>query len=143
MKPAALRALADAADALARLAREVADDGAKRGDDALIPLAEATRLAATSVRVLREAIRARELPAFGRARDRSVRRDDLDLWIASRRVKPIAGADDADIARRVQRLARAKPAADAIRGSRRGVRSDTKPVVHVTTGARTRGSTSA
>ncbi len=112
MKPAALHALADAADALARLAREVASEpvGAQR-DDALIPIAEAARLAATSPRVVRDAIRRGELAAFGRMRDRAVRHADLAAWIAGRLVKPLHGVDDADIARRIERLAQGKRAA--------------------------------
>ena len=114
MRPAALQALADVAEALARLAREAASDpDGKHHDDALVPLAEAARLAATSVRVVRDAIRHRELAAFGRMRDRAVRRGDLDVWIASRQVAPIKGVDDADIERRVARLARAKSGPDA------------------------------
>ena len=115
MKPAALYALADAADALARLAREVASEqvGAQR-DDALIPIAEAARLAATSPRVVRDAIRRGELAAFGRMRDRAVRHPDLAAWIVSRAVKPLRGVDDADIARRVERLAQGE------RGGRQG-----------------------
>jgi hypothetical protein len=107
MRTAALKALADAAEALARLAREVAceHEGA-HPDGALIPLPEAARLAATSIRVVRDAIRNRELVAFGRMRDRAVRRNDLDLWIASRQVKPIEGVVDADIERRIARLSR-------------------------------------
>jgi hypothetical protein len=110
MKPAALQALADVAEALARLAREAASDpDGKHQDGALVPLAEAARLAATSVRVVRDAIRNRELAAFGRMRDRAVRRGDIDAWIASREVKPVQGVDDADIERRVARLSRAGP----------------------------------
>jgi hypothetical protein len=105
MRPAALHALADAADALARLAREAASERPEAWDDALIPIAEAARLAATSVRVVRDAIRRGELAAFGRMRDRAVRHADLAVWIASRALKPIEGIDDADIARRVRRLA--------------------------------------
>jgi len=70
--PAALHALADAAEALARLAREVASERPEAWDDALIPVAEAARLAATSVRIVRDAIRRGELTAFGRMRDRAV-----------------------------------------------------------------------
>jgi hypothetical protein len=108
MKPAALRALADAAEALARLAREAASERPEAWDDALIPVAEAARLAATSVRVVRGAIRQGELAAFGRMRDRAVRHGDLAAWIASRALKPVEGIDDADIARRVHRLAQMK-----------------------------------
>jgi hypothetical protein len=71
--------------------------------DQLLPLPEAARIAATSVRVLREAIRRGDLPAFGGQRDRAVRSDDLARWIKARRIV-VAGADDADIARRMRRL---------------------------------------
>ncbi len=70
----------------------------------LLGLADAARVAATSARVLREAIRRRELRAFGNQRDRSVRRDDLDRWIESRAVAPSTGPDDHDIDRRVRHL---------------------------------------
>ncbi|MGH7437424.1 MAG: helix-turn-helix domain-containing protein [Polyangiaceae bacterium] len=108
MKPAALHALADAAEALARLAREAASERPEAWGDALIPIAEAARLAATSPRVVREAIRRGELAAFGRMRDRAVRDADLAAWIASRALDPVEGVDDADIARRVNRLAQRK-----------------------------------
>ena len=108
MKPAALHALADAAEALARLAREAASEGPQAWDDALIPVAEAARLAATSARVVRDAIRRGELTAFGRMRDRAVRHADLAAWIASRAREPVEGIDDEDIARRVNRLAQLK-----------------------------------
>jgi hypothetical protein len=78
-----------------------AADGAE-----LVPLDEAARIAATSKRVLRDAIRAHALAAYGGQRDRSVRRADLDTWIAERRVAPVAGPADLDIDRRVARLAR-------------------------------------
>jgi hypothetical protein len=109
VSPAALRALADAAEALARLAREAAS-GAEGGqqDGALVPLREAARLAATSVRVVRDAIRKGDLGAYGRMRDRALRRVDLEAWIASRQVRPVRGVDDADIRRRMARLARTK-----------------------------------
>ena len=108
MKPAALYALADAAEALARLAREAASERPEASADALIPVAEAARLAATSVRVVRDAIHRGELTAFGRMRDRAVRNADLAAWIASRALKPVEGIDDPDIARRVNRLAQLK-----------------------------------
>lgn len=117
MKPTALRALADAADALARIARAAADDR-EESADSLIPLAEAARLGATSVRVLRAAIRVGELAAYGRSRDRAVRVGDLRAWVAGRRVVP--GADDADIARRMRRLAgRDDPLDRAAKATRR------------------------
>jgi len=105
MSTTALRALADAADALARMARAAAENG-EGGADSLIPIAEAARLAATSIRVVRDAIRAGDLTAYGRSRDRAVRHCDLQAWVASRRVGPVAGVDDADVARRVRRLER-------------------------------------
>ena len=106
MSPAALRAIADAADALARLAREASEDTAQTNPNAMLALPEAARVAGTSVRIVRDAIRAGVLAGYGRQRDRSVRRGDLDTWIASRRLRPIAGADDRDIAARIARLAR-------------------------------------
>ena len=105
MRTAALRALADAADALARLARAAVEES-NGSTDSLIPLADAARLAATSIRVVREAVRAGDLAAYGRSRDRAVRSGDLQAWVASRRAKPAVGADDQDMARRVRRLAR-------------------------------------
>jgi hypothetical protein len=105
VRPGALHALADAADALARLAREAAQEHDVH-DDALVPVHEAARLAATSIRVVRDAVRNGELVAYGRARDRAIRRDDLDAWIASREAKPVRGFEDADIERRMARLGR-------------------------------------
>ncbi len=106
MRPAALHALADAADALARLAREAAQEH-DLGGGALVPIHEAARIAATSIRVVRDAVRRGELAAYGRARDRAIRRNDLDAWIASREVKPVRGVEDLDIERRMARLERA------------------------------------
>ncbi len=105
MRSAALHALADAADALARLAREAAEEHDVRGDT-LVSIREAARFAVTSPRVVREAVRNGELVAYGRARDRAVRRNDLDAWIASREVKPVRGVEDSDIERRMARLER-------------------------------------
>ena len=78
---------------------------AARPDD-LVALAEAARIAATSCRVVRDAIRTGDLPAFGRERDRAVRRGDLERWIESRRMRPVAGPDDDDIDRRIRRIER-------------------------------------
>jgi hypothetical protein len=78
---------------------------------ALIDLVAAAHHAATSPRVLREAMRKGELAGFGGQRDRSVRREDLERWIEARRLSPVAGVDDDDIDRRVRRLASAKGAA--------------------------------
>ena len=127
MSPAALQALADAADALARLAREAATaPDSKHSNDALVPLAEAAQLAATSVRVVRDAIRSRQLAAYGRMRDRAIRRSDLDKWIASREVKPVRGVDDADIERRMARLARTSPRATLTQSDRERVRRSSR-----------------
>jgi hypothetical protein len=73
--------------------------------DELLPLVDAARVAATTVRVLRDAIRAGELPAVGRQRDRSVRRRDLDAWIESRAHAPTKVDDEVE-ARVERRLAR-------------------------------------
>jgi hypothetical protein len=71
----------------------------------LIPIRQCARMAATSIRVIRDAIRAGDLTAYGGQRDRAVRADDLARWIESRRVV-LAGPADPDIERRMQRLAR-------------------------------------
>lgn len=104
MTPADARALA-VGRALLALVAELAP--APAAPDGLLPLLEAARHAATSVRTVRSAIRAGELPAVGRQRDRAVRRADLDRWIESRRVRPVAGIDDADLEARMRRLSRA------------------------------------
>lgn len=86
-----------------------------RASEALmLSLHDAARQAGTSVRVVRDAIRAGELTAYGRQRDRSINPRDLARWVDSRRVKPIQGIDDADMDRRVERLA----AARALKGKR-------------------------
>ena len=86
------------------------------GAEELLPLATAAQVAATSVRVLRDAIRAKDLRAYGNQRDRSVRRADLEKWIEGRAAKPHAAIDDADMDRRIKRLAaaRARGAGDAV-----------------------------
>jgi hypothetical protein len=75
--------------------------------DELVPLKEAARLAATSVRVLREAIRSGALVALGRQRDRSVRRRDLDAWIETR-TAPVARVAETQSSRVELRLLRGK-----------------------------------
>lgn len=97
------------ADALRALASAIeADETAPQRDPAqLLSVKEAAGLAATSVGVVREAIRVGDLIAYGGQRDRSVRRADLDAWILARRFAPIAGVADADIERRMERLAKA------------------------------------
>jgi len=106
MKSAALLALADAAEALACLARAAAQDTSADSQD-LVPLRDAARIAATSPRIVRDAIRRGDLPAYGGQRDRSIRLRDLRFWIESRRVPVRSGPDGRDIERRMARLARA------------------------------------
>lgn len=72
-------------------------------DEDLLPLPVAARVAATSTRVVKDAIRAGEIVAFGGQRDRSVRRADLRAWIESRKVVH-AAIDDADIEKRMRRI---------------------------------------
>ena len=74
--------------------------------DELVPIATAAKIAATSTRVVKDAIRGAELPAFGGQRDRSVRRADLTRWIESRRSKPVVVGVDADLQARMRRLAK-------------------------------------
>jgi hypothetical protein len=105
VSPAALHAIADAADALARLARAALEDEPADASK-LIRIADAATLAATSARVIREAIRSGALAAYGRQRDRAVRHADLMEWVESRRAKPVAGPDDAEVDRGIRRLAR-------------------------------------
>lgn len=114
LDPAALEAeahqlLARGHELLAEAAR--ARRGAPLDPGELVLLREGARLAATSLRVLRTAIRTGDLPAFGGQRDRSVRRQDLERWIESRRLS-LPGPNDDDVERRMKRLARTtkKPA---------------------------------
>jgi hypothetical protein len=104
MRAGSIRALADAADALARLARSVAEDS--ETEDALISVRDAARLAATSTRTVRNAIRGGTLRAYGQTRNRAVRRGDLLTWIAERRSESVPGPENDDIDRRMRRLAR-------------------------------------
>jgi hypothetical protein len=105
-KSATLLALAEAAEALARLARAVAEEDVN-DPDALIPIKGAAVIAATSARVVTDAVRLGDLPAFGGQRDRAVRRSDLARWIESRRVRVAVGPDDRDIERRMAILEQA------------------------------------
>lgn len=113
MSPAALRALADAARALATLAEAAAADGATEPDELLLE-AEAAKLARVSLRALRDARRAGELPTYGRQRSRTIRRRDLLAWIESRRapiVRDVVAANDDDMDRRVRRIGRKRASA--------------------------------
>jgi hypothetical protein len=107
MRPATLAALAAAAEAFAQLARQALEEGTADPGE-LVPLVEAARIGGTSVSVVKRAIRAGEVTGYGGQRDRSVRRGELEVWIESRRTKPIAGPSDPDLARRVLRLAEAR-----------------------------------
>ena len=78
--------------------------------DELLPLAEASRTAATSMRVIRDAIRSGALPAVGRQRDRAVRRRDLDSWIETRRA-PVANVTEGQAERVERRMARKRRSA--------------------------------
>jgi hypothetical protein len=74
--------------------------------DELLPLRVAADVAKTSLRVIREAARDPEvLPSFGKQRDRSVRRRDLDAWIESRRARvvPIAEGQEQRVELRLAR----------------------------------------
>jgi len=79
----------------------------KEADD-LVLLPEAAELAKTSVRVVKDAIRSGELSAFGKQRDRTVRRSDVARWVEARRVRPVVGPIDADIQRRMRQIARGR-----------------------------------
>jgi hypothetical protein len=104
MRHSTILALADAADAISRIARAVVEDSGT--DDTLVPLREAARMAATSMRVLRKAIRAGALTAYAQTRGRAVRRSELQTWIEDSKLPTLPGPDDDDVARRVQRIAR-------------------------------------
>jgi hypothetical protein len=71
----------------------------------LLPLADAARVAATTLRVLRTAIRSGALQAVGRQRDRAVRRSELDAWIETRGA-PVARVPSSQRDRVEHRLAR-------------------------------------
>lgn len=103
---AAVRDLARIAADLASVAARLAED--VRDPDELLPVRDAADEAKCSVRALTAARRKGELPMFGTQRSRTVRRADLATWIESRRVRPVAGADDVDMQRRMARLARGR-----------------------------------
>jgi hypothetical protein len=102
--PRALLALACAAEALATLAREAAEDAPPAQDEHLT-LKEAARvLKLRTDRPIKDAGRAGDLPLYGNERSRTVKRGELLAWHESRRATPIAGVDDEDIQRRMSRL---------------------------------------
>lgn len=74
--------------------------------DELVPLEQAAKIAATSKRVIADAVRSGDLRAYGRQRDRAIRRADLDAWIEARAVRVEVGRDDDAIDLRVKRIER-------------------------------------
>lgn len=106
MDRAALAKLVALAADLAGLAAEIAAEASK-DPDALIPIDVAATTANASERTLRREARAGGW-LLGRQRSYSVRRSDLERWIESRRVKPLAGSDDEDIDARIVRLSKAR-----------------------------------
>lgn len=79
----------------------VLPDATSRPDE-LVPLDAVAQLAKTSVRVIKDAIRSGALVGYGKQRNRSARRSDVDAWIESRRYQPVMGPDDADVDRWMQ-----------------------------------------
>jgi hypothetical protein len=111
--PVARRALADAADALARIAREAASEG-ELAPTRMFNVASAAAFAAVSRRTVQQAIRQGALAAYGTQRDRAVKGADLLAWIESRRhQRPVTLNDEAerDIDRRGRQLERERVAA--------------------------------
>ena len=105
MRTASLLALADAAEALARLARAFA------GRLPPTPRSSSPSAKRRASQPRRPAWSARQSewgtsPAYGGQRDRSVRRRDLGQWIESRKVPVRVGPDDRDMERRMARLER-------------------------------------
>ena len=102
-----VRELAELAARLAAVAVRLAEGGDGAGLlTEMLTEKEAADEAKVSLRTLRDARRSGALVMYGTQRSRTVRRSDLAAWIESRRVKPSAGVDDADIERRMKRLAR-------------------------------------
>lgn len=109
MSAAKFLALADMLDGAARFAREIGQEGGLESDpNEFVTENEASKIAKVSIRVLRDARRAGHLAMFGSQRSRTIRRADLMAWIESRRAPVIRGVDDADIERRMRRIARAR-----------------------------------
>jgi hypothetical protein len=75
--------------------------------DDLLSLEEARVLGKLkSTRSIREAGWRGELRLFGSERSRTVRRGDFLQWLESRRTPAVAGPADADVERRMRRIAR-------------------------------------
>ncbi len=103
MSASAVRELVEIASRLAALAVCLAKG---EDDSEMLTEGEAALEAKVSIRALRDARRSGAVVMYGTQRSRTVRRADLAAWIESRRVRPSAGVDDVDMARRMKRLAR-------------------------------------
>jgi hypothetical protein len=66
---------------------------------------EAMALTKRSKRQLADARRRGDLASFGGQRSRTYRRAELLAWVEGMKSKPVAGVDDADLERRIVRLA--------------------------------------
>ncbi len=88
MTTAGLRALADAARALAAIAEAAAEESS----DAMIPEREAARIAGVTLYALRKARRDGALVFYGGQRNRVVRRSALEAWLETRRAPALGKA---------------------------------------------------
>lgn len=82
----------------------VISDAAPASHD-LLTIEEACAIARCSHRTLSDARRNGSLRMSGTQRTRTVRRSDLETWIEARATRPMTGANDNDIARRMRRIA--------------------------------------
>jgi hypothetical protein len=82
-----------------------------RDPNDLLPLEEAAQIAKCSKRTIRAAGRANQLEIRGKQRSRTVRRADLEAWIAERNAPIVRGADDDAMDRRILRLVRERKSA--------------------------------
>lgn len=79
---------------------------AEADPDEMLTDKAAIKIAAVSLRVFRDAGHRGEFTWFGKERSRTIRRGELERWIASRRVPlKCQGEESADIERRMARLA--------------------------------------
>ncbi len=105
VKPVDPRVMALAAALAALLAPRTSDSEER------LSLREAAVTAATTVRILEDAIRIGALPAYGSQRDRSVKRAELLKWADARRVNiEMSDAQMDRINRRVERMVAKKRA---------------------------------
>jgi hypothetical protein len=104
VSPTIVLALADALDALGKVASELRD---AVDADALVSVAHAAKLGCTRPSVIRRAIASGALAGFGGERDRAVRVDDLRTWIESRRVKlSPTERTEADVEKRMREISK-------------------------------------